>query len=256
MLHSVSTIIILWSVEIFTAFNTSILDLWKSHAQCFLTVIHCSIKKQAIVSRWNYMWNSFEILHVNFTWNSDKKLHINFTWSFLWNSCEGLLVNLTWWGWLAVNEWIYNLQYMYLIFNKVMHSAHENDYLLQQECIRALSRRGEYQPFRASKLTQVLRDSFIGDNSRTCMVCDLLLLSCQCKLLNYFWNTVIYKYKCLKDLCLLKQIAMVSPGMTCCEHTLNTLRYADRYAWLKKLIISYLFNYMHWANLWLLTVDV
>ena len=39
-----------------------------------------------------------------------------------------------------------------------------------QECIRALSRRGEYQPFRASKLTQVLRDSFIGDNSRTCMV--------------------------------------------------------------------------------------
>lgn len=49
-----------------------------------------------------------------------KKLHINFTWSFLWNSCEGLLVNLTWWGWLAVNEWIYNLQYMYLIFNTVL----------------------------------------------------------------------------------------------------------------------------------------
>lgn len=195
MLHSVSTIIILWSVEIFTAFNTSILDLWKNHAQCFLTVIHCSIKKQAIVSHWNYIWNSFEILHVNYTWNSDKKLHINFTWCFLWNSCEGLLVNLTWWGWLAVNEWIYNLQYMYLIFNKVMHSAHESDYLLhQQECIRALSRRGEYQPFRASKLTQVLRDSFIGDNSRTCMVSDLLLLSCQCKLLNYFWNTVIYTY--------------------------------------------------------------
>lgn len=155
------------------------------------------------MSHWNYIWNSFEILHVNYTLNSDKKLHINFTWCFLWNSCEGLLVNLTWWGWLAVNEWIYNLQYMYLIFNKVMHSAHESDYLLhQQECIRALSRRGEYQPFRASKLTQVLRDSFIGDNSRTCMVCDLLLLSCQCKLLNYFWNTVIYKYKCLKDLCL------------------------------------------------------
>ena len=27
--------------------------------------------------------------------------------------------------------------------------------------------------------------------------------------------------------CLL-QIAMISPGMNCCEHTLNTLRYADR----------------------------
>ena len=24
------------------------------------------------------------------------------------------------------------------------------------------------------------------------------------------------------------QIAMISPGMNCCEHTLNTLRYADR----------------------------
>jgi len=39
-----------------------------------------------------------------------------------------------------------------------------------QECIRALGRRGAHLPFRASKLTQVLRDSFIGENSRTCMV--------------------------------------------------------------------------------------
>lgn len=28
---------------------------------------------------------------------------------------------------------------------------------------------------------------------------------------------------------LLPQIAMVSPGMTSCEYTMNTLRYADRY---------------------------
>ena len=41
----------------------------------------------------------------------------------------------------------------------------------KQECIRALGRRGAaHLPFRASKLTQVLRDSFVGDNSRTCMV--------------------------------------------------------------------------------------
>ena len=48
-----------------------------------------------------------------------------------------------------------------------------------QECIRALGRRGAHLPFRASKLTQVLRDSFIGDNSRTCMVRppDIALIS-------------------------------------------------------------------------------
>jgi len=45
-----------------------------------------------------------------------------------------------------------------------------------QECIRALGRRGAHLPFRASKLTQVLRDSFIGENSRTCMVNTHFLL--------------------------------------------------------------------------------
>ncbi|XP_022822167.1 kinesin-like protein Klp10A isoform X3 [Spodoptera litura] len=75
-----------------------------------------------------------------------------------------------------------------------MESAEINKSLLAlKECIRALGMKGQnHLPFRVSKLTQVLRDSFIGDKSRTCM------------------------------------IAMISPAMSSCEHSLNTLRYADR----------------------------
>ena len=42
--------------------------------------------------------------------------------------------------------------------------------LALKEGIRALGRKGGHLPFRASKLTQVLRDSFIGEKSKTCMV--------------------------------------------------------------------------------------
>lgn len=64
--------------------------------------------------------------------------------------------------------------------------------LALKECIRALGHKQMHLPFRGSKLTQVLRDSFIGENNKTCM------------------------------------IAMISPGLSSCEHSLNTLRYADR----------------------------
>lgn len=73
--------------------------------------------------------------------------------------------------------------------------------LALKECIRALDLEKKHTPFRGSKLTQVLKDSFTG-NSKTTM------------------------------------IANVSPAASCCEHTLNTLRYADRVKELKKELQS------------------
>lgn len=66
--------------------------------------------------------------------------------------------------------------------------------LALKEVIRALATGDSMShiPFRGSKLTQVLKQSFVGTNSRTVM------------------------------------IACVAPDIRHCEHTLNTLRYADR----------------------------
>ncbi|KAI8089224.1 P-loop containing nucleoside triphosphate hydrolase protein [Halteromyces radiatus] len=78
-----------------------------------------------------------------------------------------------------------------------MEGAEINKSLLAlKECIRALDQDKRHTPFRQSKLTQVLKDSFVG-NSRTCM------------------------------------IATISPSGGNSEHTLNTLRYADRVKELK-----------------------
>jgi len=74
-----------------------------------------------------------------------------------------------------------------------MDGAEINKSLLAlKECIRALDQQNNHTPFRGSKLTQVLKDSFIGGNCRTVM------------------------------------IANVSPCGCTVEHTLNTLRYAYR----------------------------
>lgn len=69
--------------------------------------------------------------------------------------------------------------------------------LALKECIRALDQDKRHTPFRGSKLTLVLKDSFTG-NCRTLM------------------------------------IGNISPCAASCEHTLNTLRYADRVKELKK----------------------
>lgn len=74
-----------------------------------------------------------------------------------------------------------------------MDGAEINKSLLAlKECIRALDQQLDHTPFRGSKLTQVLKDSFIGSNCRTVM------------------------------------IANVSPCGCAVEHSLNTLRYAYR----------------------------
>lgn len=69
--------------------------------------------------------------------------------------------------------------------------------LALKECIRAIDLNKNHTPFRGSKLTLVLKDSFIG-NCKTVM------------------------------------IGNISPSSQSSEHTLNTLRYADRVKELRK----------------------
>lgn len=76
-----------------------------------------------------------------------------------------------------------------------MEGAEINTSLLAlKEVIRALATGSSMKriPFRGSKLTQVLKDSFVGKHTRTVMCVN------------------------------------VAPNMRNCDHTLNTLRYADR----------------------------
>ena len=85
--------------------------------------------------------------------------------------------------------------------SRLAEGAEINKSLLAlKECIRALDARKQsgnselHVPFRNSKLTLVLRDSFIGKSN----TCKIIMISC------------------------------VSPGYTSANHTINTLRYADR----------------------------
>lgn len=70
--------------------------------------------------------------------------------------------------------------------------------LALKECIRAMDQKKDHTPFRGSKLTQVLKASFMGKKCSTVM------------------------------------IANISPASSNVEHTLNTLRYSDRVKEMKK----------------------
>jgi kinesin family member 2/24 len=65
--------------------------------------------------------------------------------------------------------------------------------LALKECIRALDNRSNHVPFRASKLTMVLRDSFLSSKSSKIVM-----------------------------------IACLNPGSSSSDHTINTMRYAER----------------------------
>lgn len=74
-----------------------------------------------------------------------------------------------------------------------MEGAEINKSLLAlKECVRALDSNSTHVPYRASKLTLVLKDSFTKGSSRTVMIVN------------------------------------ISPAASSADHTLNTLRYADR----------------------------
>ena len=65
--------------------------------------------------------------------------------------------------------------------------------LALKECIRAIDMKISHIPFRASKLTMVLRDSFLNEGSSKIVM-----------------------------------IACINPGSSSADHTLNTLRYSQR----------------------------
>jgi len=72
-------------------------------------------------------------------------------------------------------------------------SAEINTSLLAlKECIRAIDGKSQHVPYRQSKLTLILKDCFVSKHAKTAM------------------------------------IATLSPGSSSSDHTLNTLRYADR----------------------------
>jgi kinesin family protein 2/24 len=90
-----------------------------------------------------------------------------------------------------------NKQTRYLLVTRIDGAEINKSLLALKECIRALDQDKTHTPFRGSKLTLVLRDSFVG-NCKTVM------------------------------------IGNISPASQTSENTLNTLRYADRVKELKK----------------------
>lgn len=98
-------------------------------------------------------------------------------------------------------------------------SAEINTSLLSlKECIRALGQKGAHVPYRGSKLTLLLKDCF-SPSSKTTM------------------------------------IAMVSPGSSSTDHTINTLRYADRIKEQKVSLRLLVCHVLYEASICVLIID-
>jgi len=102
-----------------------------------------------------------------------------------------VVVQQSLWLWMAVGKAVLHFLMHHMVLCRIEGAEINKSLLALKECIRALDNDQIHIPFRGSKLTEVLRDSFVG-NSGTVMI------SC------------------------------ISPNAGSCEHTLNTLRYADR----------------------------
>jgi len=102
-----------------------------------------------------------------------------------------VVVQQSLWLWIVVGKAVLHFLMLHMVFCRIEGAEINKSLLALKECIRALDNDQIHIPFRGSKLTEVLRDSFVG-NSGTVMI------SC------------------------------ISPNAGSCEHTLNTLRYADR----------------------------
>ena len=129
-----------------------------------------------------------------------------------------------------------------------MEGAEINTSLLAlKEVIRSLEKKHGHTPFRGSKLTQVLKDSFVGKKNLSVYFCTLFFQKINFRenslkrylFYDYFYEFIFccfvnYQPHNLTSFTLLGEksrtcmIACVSPAHSNCEHTLNTLRYADR----------------------------
>lgn len=80
-----------------------------------------------------------------------------------------------------------------------------------KECIRALDNKAKHVPFRGSKMTMMLKDSFVNENAKVIM------------------------------------IVTVAPTMSSSDHTLITLRYATSFRENQSKLIGHVVK-KHWAG--------